>query len=67
MADACLIRPAAAIRVAQDTTFLLAKVHKVNGLSFYAKMMRTLQAQPYLLKSIVEVNAAALLLDTSNA
>ena len=38
LADACLIRPAAAIRAAHDTTVLLAKVHKVNGLSFYAKM-----------------------------
>jgi hypothetical protein len=70
LADACLIRPAAAIRAAHDTAHdtatLLAKVHKVNGLSFYAKMMRTLKAQPYLLKSIDEVNAAALLLDISN-
>ena len=66
LADACLIRPAAAIRAAHDTAVLLAKVHKVNGLSFYAKMMRTLKAQPYLLKSIDEVNAAALLLDISN-
>ena len=66
LADACLIRSVAAICAAHDTTVLLTKVHKVNGLSFCAKMMCTLKAQPYLLKSIGELNAAALLLHGHN-